>query len=97
MRPASHVIVHAMLAGLELPLKLVQSRLGHASIQMMADRYGHLFPSDDGAELRHIEPFAREIAQLHRGDGGKIRVRDQVGNRQFRLPVAGARFFSSNE
>jgi integrase len=38
--------------GLELPLKLVQARLGHATIQMTADRYGHLFPrGDDGAEL----------------------------------------------
>jgi integrase len=42
--------------GLELPLKLVQARLGHASIQMTADRYGHLFPSaDDGAELAAAE------------------------------------------
>jgi hypothetical protein len=29
--------------GLELPLKVVQARLGYASIQMTADRYGHLF------------------------------------------------------
>jgi len=42
--------------GLELPLKLVQARLGHASIQMTADRYGHLFPSaDDGSELAAAE------------------------------------------
>jgi integrase len=42
--------------GLGLPLKLVQARLGHASIQMTADRYGHLFPSgDDGAELAAAE------------------------------------------
>ena len=38
--------------GLELPAKVVQGRLGHASIQMTLDVYGHLFPSgDDGAEL----------------------------------------------
>jgi integrase len=38
--------------GLELPLKVVQGRLGHSSIQMTADRYGHLFPRvDDAAEL----------------------------------------------
>jgi integrase len=38
--------------GLELPLKVVSNRLGHASIQITADRYGHLFPrGDDGAEL----------------------------------------------
>jgi len=42
--------------GLELPLKVVQARLGHASIQMTADAYGHLFPrSDDGAELAAAE------------------------------------------
>jgi integrase len=42
--------------GLELPLKVVQARLGHASIQMTADRYGHLFPgADDGAELAAAE------------------------------------------
>jgi integrase len=42
--------------GLELPLKLVQARLGHASIQMTADTYGHLFPrSGDGAELAAAE------------------------------------------
>jgi len=42
--------------GLELPLKVVSNRLGHASIQMTADRYGHLFPStDDGAELAAAE------------------------------------------
>jgi integrase len=42
--------------GLELPLKLVQARLGHASIQITADRYGHLFPSsDDGSELAAAE------------------------------------------
>jgi hypothetical protein len=36
----------------ELPIKVVQGRLGHASIQMTADRYGHLFPrTDDSAEL----------------------------------------------
>jgi integrase len=44
------------LQALELPLKLVSARLGHASIQMTADRYGHLFPStDDGAKLAAAE------------------------------------------
>jgi integrase len=41
--------------GLELPPKVVQTRLGHASITMTYDRYGHLFPSDDGAELDAAE------------------------------------------
>jgi len=42
--------------GLELPLKVVQTRLGHGSIQMTADTYGHLFPrGDDGAEMAAAE------------------------------------------
>ena len=42
--------------GLELPLKMVQARLGHASIQMTADVYGHLFArADDGKELADVE------------------------------------------
>ena len=42
--------------GLELPPKTVQARLGHATIVLTLDRYGHLFPSsDDGAELAAAE------------------------------------------
>jgi integrase len=41
---ASWCINRRVDGGLELPLKLVQDRLGHASIQMTADCYGHLFP-----------------------------------------------------
>jgi integrase len=53
---ASWCINRRVDGGLELPLKLVQARLGHASTQMTADRYGHLFPSgDDGAELAAAE------------------------------------------
>ncbi|MDO6963979.1 tyrosine-type recombinase/integrase [Rhizobium alvei] len=38
--------------GLGLPPKMVQERLGHASITMTFDTYGHLFPrGDDGGEL----------------------------------------------
>lgn len=42
--------------GLELPAKVVQERLGHSSIMMTMDVYGHLFPrGDDGAELAEAE------------------------------------------
>jgi integrase len=42
--------------GLELPAKMVQERLGHASIVMTMDTYSHLFPvTDDGAELARAE------------------------------------------
>ena len=42
--------------GLELPAKVVQHRLGHSSIVITLDLYGHLFPSkDDGSELAGAE------------------------------------------
>jgi integrase len=38
--------------GLELPVKTVQTRLGHATVTLTMDVYGHLFPgNDDTAEL----------------------------------------------
>jgi integrase len=42
--------------GLELPAKVVQERLGHSSIVMTMDVYGHLLPrGDDSAELAEAE------------------------------------------
>lgn len=42
--------------GLGLPPKVVQERLGHSSIQMTMDVYGHLFPrGDDASELAAAE------------------------------------------
>jgi integrase len=42
--------------GLELPGKVIQERLGHSSIMMTMDVYGHLFPrGDDSAELAAAE------------------------------------------
>jgi integrase len=53
---ASWCINRAKDGGLELPLKMVQERMGHLTLAMTADRYGHLFPSgDDGAELAKAE------------------------------------------
>jgi integrase len=37
--------------GLGLPPKNVQERLGHASITITLDRYGHVFKGDDPGEL----------------------------------------------
>jgi integrase len=53
---ASWCINRKVDGGLELPAKMVQARLGHSSIVITLDRYGHLFPSgDDGAELAAAE------------------------------------------
>jgi integrase len=44
---ASWLINRRQDGGLELNPKLVQTRLGHATLAMTMDRYGHLFPGDD--------------------------------------------------
>jgi integrase len=49
---ASWCINQKVDGGLELPAKVVQERLGHSSIMVTLDTYGHLFPrGDDGSEL----------------------------------------------
>jgi integrase len=49
---ASWCINRKVDGGLEWPIKVVSERLGHASIRMTSDTYGHLFPrGDDQAEL----------------------------------------------
>jgi integrase len=53
---ASWCINRKVDGGLELPAKVVQERLGHSSITMTLDTYGHLFPrGDDTAELAAAE------------------------------------------
>jgi integrase len=55
---ASWCINRRVDGGLELPLKVVQARMGHSTIAMTADVYGHLFPrGDDSAELAAAESF----------------------------------------
>jgi integrase len=53
---ASWCINREKEGGLGLSPKMVQERMGHSSITITMDRYGHLFPSgDDGAELAKAE------------------------------------------
>jgi len=53
---ASWCINRPQDGGLGLPLKMVQERMGHSSITMTADTYGHLFPrGDDADELAAAE------------------------------------------
>jgi integrase len=58
--PACHALSHFFCSwcaarpqdgGLGLPLKTVQVRMGHSTLAMTADRYGHLVPSQDDAEV----------------------------------------------
>ncbi|MGE3627697.1 MAG: tyrosine-type recombinase/integrase, partial [Hyphomicrobiales bacterium] len=57
---ASWLINRKQDGGLELPLKIVQERMGHSSIVMTMDVYGHLFPQKDSAS----ELEAAQIALL---------------------------------
>jgi integrase len=53
---ASWCINRKIDGGLELPAKVVQERLGHSTIGMTLDTYGHLFPrGDDRDELTTAE------------------------------------------
>jgi integrase len=53
---ASWLINRKKDGGLELPPKTVQVRMGHSSIVITMDTYGHLFPSsDDGSEMAEAE------------------------------------------
>jgi integrase len=53
---ASWCINRKSEGGLELPAKVVQERLGHSSITVTLDTYGHLFPrGDDSKELAEAE------------------------------------------
>jgi integrase len=53
---ASWLINREEDGGQALPPKVVQERLGHASITMTYDRYGHLFPrGDDAAKIDAAE------------------------------------------
>jgi integrase len=53
---ASWCINRRVDGGLELPAKVVQERLGHSTVVLTLDRYGHLFPrGDDTSELAAAE------------------------------------------
>ena len=53
---ASSLINREEDGGQALPPKVVQERLGHASITMTYDRYGHIFPrGDDAAQIDAAE------------------------------------------
>jgi integrase len=81
-----------------LPPKVIQERLGHSSITLTFDRYGHLFPrTDDSQELAAAEvsvmsaPQVRTEAksQTNSTDVSKLRIRyatlDQLEDLRHRL------------
>ena len=51
MHSLRHFFASLMIEQAHLP-KRVQEMLGHSSLQMTYDRYGHLFPADDGERAK---------------------------------------------
>jgi integrase len=51
MHSLRHFFASLMIEQNHLP-KRVQEMLGHSSLQMTYDRYGHLFPADDGERAK---------------------------------------------
>ena len=51
--------------GLELPAKVVQERLGHSSIMMTMDVYGHLFPRGDNPPNRGGRALAVRVSDTN--------------------------------
>lgn len=62
---ASWCINRRIDGGLELPPKMVQGRMGHSSITMTMDVYGHLFPSTD--EVGALAAAERELLAVGPG------------------------------
>ena len=50
--------------GMALPPKIVQERLGHSSIMMTLDVYGHLFPRGED-HIEQMEGAAQRLFGLH--------------------------------
>jgi integrase len=44
---------------------VIQERLGHSSIQVTLDVYGHLFPSLEETLAERLDVVAREAAAAH--------------------------------
>ncbi len=66
----------AMCIALGAHPKAIQERLGHSSITVTLDRYGHLFPSlgealTAGLEQLRLEALA-DFSQTSRGSGGSV-------------------------
>jgi integrase len=87
---ASWCINRRQDGGLELPAKTVQTRLGHASIVMTLDRYGHLFPShDDGAEWRKPRPRSlRHRRDTYRNSAKFTNVINALYGAKTRSPIS---------
>ena len=62
----------SLLIAAGVHLKVIQERLGHSSIQMTADTYGHLLPSSEqvsGMGSSHLDRVLEEVDNMLTGGG----------------------------
>lgn len=71
----SHV---AMLIAAGVPVKAIQDRLGHASIVMTMDRYGHLLQTVDATVLAAVDSGLSAAVRQQPSSGGQSAGDDQA-------------------
>jgi integrase len=77
---ASWCINRKVDGGLELTAKSVQTRMGHSSIQVTFDTYGHLFPSaDEGEEMAAAERALFAVPATQAQHAAKPLKKNNVG------------------
>jgi integrase len=80
---ASWLINRPADGGFGLTMKEVQARLGHSTIQMTADTYGHLFPrGDDSAELGRTRHKINARAAISGPARGRPQATDRLAATQ---------------
>ena len=65
-----------MLIAAGVPVKAIQDRLGHASIVMTMDRYGHLLQTVDATVLAAVDSGLSTIGRSRPQDVGASAVGD---------------------
>ena len=63
-RPLRHFYASAQIA-LGTNLKYISAQLGHASVQITADRAGHLFPDERRVAGRRLETMLAMSSRTH--------------------------------
>lgn len=66
-----------MLIAAGVPVKAIQDRLGHASIVMTMDRYGHLPQTVDATVLAAVDSRLSTIGRSRPQDGAAPAVDDR--------------------
>lgn len=70
-RVTPHVCRHlyaSLMAAAGVPLERLSRYMGHSSIAVTFDNYGHLFPGDETADATLQEAYLRAVAQSPGGD-----------------------------